>query len=207
MFVYVFVYGRVTIFSSSNFNAMPEFDHLSIQTGRLLLRPLNESDAPAIFAIRSNATVMRYHTSLPWTDTNLAVALIARDMAAMQSGEYLHLGLERLEDHALIGTCTLFDFNKQCRRAEVGYELRHEEWGKGYMHEALVALLKYGFSTLMLNRIEADIHPDNIGSAKSLERLGFQKEGYLRERWIVGDETSDSALYGLLHSDWQALHP
>jgi len=184
---------------------MPQFDCL-LRTERLLLRPLRENDAPAIFAIRSNPTVMRYHTTTPWAELNLATAWIARNVAAMQSGAYLSLGIERTEDQALIGTCGLFNLDEQCRRAEIGYELNHDAWGKGYMHEALLTLLKYAFSTMSLNRIEADIHPDNIGSAKSLERLGFQKEGYLRERWIVGDEVSDSVLYGLLQSDWRRMN-
>jgi ribosomal-protein-alanine N-acetyltransferase len=185
---------------------MSEFENLLLRTERLLLRPLRASDAPAIFAIRSNATVMRYHTSPPWTDRELAVSFVARNVAAMQSGEYLSLGLECQDNQSLIGTCCFFDINKQCKRAEIGYELLHDAWGKGFMHEALVALLGYGFSSLKFNRVEADIHPDNVNSAKSLERLGFHKEGYLRERWIVGDEISDSLLYGLLQSDWRKLN-
>jgi RimJ/RimL family protein N-acetyltransferase len=72
------------------------------------------------------------------------------------------------------------------------------------MHEALQALLRFAFQTLELNRLEADIDPRNIASAKTLERLGFQKEGHLRERWIVNAEISDTDLYGLLQRDWQA---
>jgi len=70
------------------------------------------------------------------------------------------------------------------------------------MSEALRALLDYGFSSLDLNRVEADTDPRNLAAAKMLERLGFAKEGHLRERWIVGDEKSDTALYGLLKGDW-----
>lgn len=54
---------------------------------------------------------------------------------------------------------------------------------------------------MKLNRIEADIDPRNAASARVPERLGFVREGLLRERWIVGDEVTDSALYGLLRSD------
>jgi RimJ/RimL family protein N-acetyltransferase len=57
---------------------------------------------------------------------------------------------------------------------------------------------------MALNRVEADIDPRNHPSAKTLERLGFQKEGHLRERWIVNGEVSDTGLYGLLASDWRA---
>ena len=68
-------------------------------------------------------------------------------------------GLQRVEDDTLIGICLLFHINRQCRRAEIGYELRADAWGRGYMHEALLALVRLGFSELALNRIEADIDP------------------------------------------------
>jgi RimJ/RimL family protein N-acetyltransferase len=71
------------------------------------------------------------------------------------------------------------------------------------MQEALGALLDFGFGELDLNRIEADIDPRNGASARTLERLGFKKEGYLRERWIVGEEVSDTAIYGLLRREWR----
>ncbi len=188
---------------------MPVLDQVSLHTQRLLLRPLGKADAPALFAIFSDPGVMRYWSSPPWESLEEAAATIARDLEAMNNGTYLRLGIERTEDHALIGTCILFDLNEQCRRAETGYALSPRAWGHGYMNEALAALFSYGFEALDLNRIEADIDPRNEASAKSLERLGFVKEGHLRERWIVGGETSDTALYGLLRSDWLALsrHP
>ena len=183
---------------------MADFGRLTLRTGRLLLRPLRETDAAAIFAIRSDPKVMRYTSSVPLVSLDQAEAFIARETAGMANGESLRLGLQRIEDDALIGTCILFHMNTQCRRAEVGYELRHDAWGQGYMHEALHTFLHFGFTELALNRIEADIDPRNIASARSLERLGFAREGLLRERWIVDGEVSDSALYGLLLSDWRA---
>jgi RimJ/RimL family protein N-acetyltransferase len=69
------------------------------------------------------------------------------------------------------------------------------------MYEAASALVEHAFGTLELRRIEADIDPRNVASARLLERLGFVREGLLRERWMVGDEVSDSALYGLLDRD------
>ena len=192
------------IFHVSNVKPVQKFDQLTLQTERLRLRPLRESDAQGIFAIRSNPTVMRYHSSPPWTSIDQAVVLIADALIAMQSGEHMRLGLELADKETLIGVCGLFHFEQQCRRAEMGYELHLDAWGKGYMNEALQAVLTYGFSNLGLNRVEADIHPDNVGSAKVVERLGFKKEGHLRERWIVGDEVSDSTIYGLLLSDWRS---
>ena len=188
-----------------HFDPVPNFSQVLLQTERLSLRPLHASDASAILSIRSNPIVMRYHSSPPWTSIDQAYALIAVATEALQTGDHLRLAIERKQDHALIGTCGLFHLDQQCRRAEIGYELHLDAWGKGYMHEAQWALLEYAFSDLALNRIEADIHPANIASAKSVERLGFRKEGHLRERWIVGGEVSDSIIYGLLASDWRSI--
>lgn len=183
---------------------MPAFDQRMLRTGRLLLRPLGAADAPQLLAIFSDARVMRYWSTPPWQSVTVAQDLIARDQLAMACGEYLRLGIERFDDGRLLGCCSLFNLLPQCRRAELGYGLAHDCWGQGYMHEALCALLDFGFSELELNRVEADIDPRNTASARSLERLGFKPEGYLRERWIVDAEVSDSALHGLLLRDWKA---
>lgn len=182
---------------------MTDFSSITLTTARLEMRTLREADAAAVYAIRSNAEVMRYHSSLPWTSMSRAHDLIASDSVAMQKGDFLRLGLLLKGGDSLLGSCCIYNLDVGNRRAEVGYELHRDAWGKGYMREALQALLEYGFSSMNLNRYEADIHPDNIASARALEHLGFTKEGHLRERWIVGDEVSDSIIYGLLRSEWR----
>jgi ribosomal-protein-alanine N-acetyltransferase len=102
----------------------------------------------------------------------------------------------------LIGSVTLFNLDFNHRRAEIGYALGREHWGQGYMNEALQALLAYAFETLDLHRIEADIDPRNIASIKTVERLGFKREGYLRERWQTNGEIQDAFFYGLLRREW-----
>ena len=183
---------------------MPEFSQLILTTERLRLRPLLASDAAALFAIFSDARVMRYWSSAPWSSIDKAQEMIAKDATAMVAGEHLRLGIETIKDAKLIGHCSLFNFNAQCQRAEIGYGMAFDAWGHGYMHEALTAVLNYGFIELSLNRVEVDIDPRNVASAKTLERLGFVKEGFLRERWIVDGEVSDSEIYGLLRRDWLA---
>ena len=177
---------------------------LVIHTRRLLLRPLQPGDVDALFAVFGNPEVMRYWSTPPWTTPEPGHAMVALDEAAGPEADHLRLGLVRRDSDTLIGTCTLFDHNRQSRRAEVGYALARDCWGQGYMHEALSALLDHGFEAWNLNRVEADIDPRNQGSARTLERLGFHREGHLRERWIVAGEVSDSTLYGLLRSDWRA---
>ena len=180
------------------------FKKINLHTERLLLRPLTQADARDLYELRSDPRVMRYHTTVPWQSIDLAYALIERDQKAMAEGEYARFGIQRLSDGKFLGSCGLFDLDQQCRRAEIGYELSFAAWGFGCMHEALMKLIAFGFAEMNLNRIEADVDPRNARSAHSLERLGFQKEGHLRERWIVGDEVCDSWVYGLLLSEWRA---
>ena len=113
------------------------------------------------------------------------------------------MGLVRPEDDQVIGTGNLLHFDWPCRRAEVGYALARPFWGQGLASEATAALVEYGFETLDLHRLEAQLDPRNEASTRVLERQGFIREGLLRERWIVGDEISDSLLMGLLRSDYR----
>ncbi len=184
---------------------MPSFPSIPLQTKRLILRLLTDADLNAIFSFRSDSEVMRYWSSPPITEVAQAQGAITYSQEGFTAGDLLQLGIERKDDSVLIGVCTLLDFHLTSRRAEIGYMLGRPYWGQGYMHEALKRLVQYAFDELNLNRLEADIDPRNLASAKTLERLGFLKEGHLRERWIVSEEVSDSDLYGLLRSDWLNL--
>jgi len=183
---------------------MHSFVKLPIHTKRLLLRPLAATDTVGLFAIFSDVEVMRYWSTPPWTSLEQARFFLERNQEGLAAGQHLRLGIVTVDDGALIGQCTFFGIIPSCRRAELGYSLARDSWGKGYANEALQALVSYGFDTLNLNRIEADIDPRNVGSEKVLDRLGFVQEGYMKERWIVGDEVSDSKVYGLLRRDWRA---
>lgn len=186
---------------------MMAFDQVSLRTARLRLRPYVPSDAKALLGIYCDPQVCRYLPRGAWQDIAPAHERIARDGIAMAASSYMRLAIVRSEDDALIGDCCLFNLNEQCRRLEIGYALRRDTWGNGYVNEALRALVGLAFTQLDQRRIEADIDPRNAASARSLERLGFVKEGHLRERWVVDGEVSDTALYGLLRSEWAAAAP
>jgi RimJ/RimL family protein N-acetyltransferase len=181
---------------------MTRLESTVISTKRLILRFLSEADLPAVYGIFSDPEVMRYWSYPPWTNRSQTEQWLIRVQESYRTGHDLQFGIERREDSAVVGTCTLFQFHIASRRAEIGYALGRPYWGFGYMNMALQALLQYAFQILDLNRLEADIDPRNVASAKTLERLSFQQEGYLRERWIVNDEISDTCLYGLLRREW-----
>jgi len=113
-------------------------------------------------------------------------------------------GIERKEDPHLIGTCGYFHWNQPHHRAEIGYDLCPLSWGRGLMPEALQALLRYGFKSMDLNRIEAMTHTENQRSQRVLTKLGFQREGLLRELHYRDGLYNDQYQYSLLRREWQA---
>lgn len=181
---------------------MRAFSDVRIFTARLELRPLAHIDAEPLLGIFSDAEFMRYWSSKPWTSIDQAITLIENDQRELAAGEHLRLGVYFRDHGELIGTCSLFNLNEGCRRGELGYGIARNHWRRGYMVEAVRAIISFAFTELGLRRLEADIDPRNDGSVRGLERLGFIREGLLRERWIVGEEICDSALYGLLAREW-----
>ena len=176
----------------------------TLQTARLLLRPFAESDIEAICALQSNARVLRYWDSPPWTDRSRADAFIAtcRKMEEDQSGA--RFAIEARGNSAFVGWCATFGWNPVHRSLGIGYCFDEAVWGKGYATEAVRAMLQWAYGALDLNRVEAELDTRNAASARVLEKLGFQQEGLRREDCIVSGEVSDSWIYGLLRRDWTA---
>jgi RimJ/RimL family protein N-acetyltransferase len=176
---------------------------IELFTPRLKLRWMDERDLDAHYAVFSDPEVTRYWSSGPWTSLAQAREHIDAARAAYADGSGMRLGVELIETGELIGSVSLHRFVDASRRCEVGYALARAWWGGGYVSEALRALLNYGFMGLDLNRVEADVDPRNGASARVLEKLGFRKEGFMPERWIVQGEPADTVNYGLLHRHWK----
>lgn len=172
---------------------------------RVRLRRFDEGDVPHLFALYSNEEVTRFLARPRMKEIGEAHEMWGRIEAANADGSSLQLAIERKSDGAFLGACLLFNIvTARAARAEIGYSLAPEHWRQGYLAEALPALIDHGFEAMRLNRIEADIDPENTASARVLGKLGFRREGLLRERWIVRGEPSDSEIYGLLRNDWLA---
>jgi len=170
---------------------------------RVQLRPLRASDADDLFVVHSDPRVMRYWSHAPWTGREQAAARIAQLAHDRENAEF-YTWANTLADDRLIGTVSLFAVNRTQRRGEVGYALAASAWGHGYASEALALAIAYAFGTIGLERLEADIDPRNEASCRLVERVGFQREGLLRQRWRVAGEVTDSAMYGLLRDEYAA---
>jgi RimJ/RimL family protein N-acetyltransferase len=186
---------------------MPETMPPVLTTERLTLRPLAAGDEAALFSIFSDPEVVRYWSRSAWTDMAQADEMLAAALRDYADGGGLRYGIVITGTGELVGVASLFAFNRDNRRCELGYVLGSRHWGRGYASEALVALLEHAFGALGMNRIEADIDPQNIASGRVLEKLAFRQEGFMPERWIVHGEKADTAFYGLLKRYWDARLP
>jgi len=173
-----------------------------IEAERLRLRCIEESDVEQLYEIFSDPKVMRYWSTPPLQTREDAVTLLREIQDGNTRGTMLKWGVALKPSDKVIGTVTLFNLDRTQGRSEIGYAQAHAYWGRGYIHEALQALLSYAFNDMNLRRLEADVDPRNAGSIKTLERLGFQREGFLRERWHVAGEIQDAFFYGLLKREW-----
>lgn len=182
----------------------PPDDLPTLEGERIRLRGFRDDDLPDFYAVHSDPVVNRYWSFPAWTDPSQARDYLASAIGGRDAGRMLCWAIAGCDGDRLVGATTLFAINREQGRAEIGYSLRASHWGRGLAQEALWLVLGHAFDALELRRIEADIDPRNAGSCRLVERMGFVREGLLRDRWQVGGEVSDSALYGLLAREWSA---
>jgi len=173
----------------------------SLETNRLILRPLDKADLPALFALHSDPEAVRYTPHEPWKTPADGEAWHARVTGNRESGAAIEFVLVLRETGVPVGTACLFRFNEPVGSAEIGYMLAPAHWGKGLAKEAVAALIEFGFETMGLKRLEAQLDPRNEASAKVLVRSGFTREGHQRRNYFAKGEHSDTGLYGMLRDD------
>ncbi|MEU8227779.1 GNAT family protein [Kribbella sp. NPDC048915] len=174
----------------------------TLRTDRLRLRPFAEADGDDLYAMHSDTFVMRYWDAPPWAGPERVERFLAGCRQMAEEGTGARLAVER--DGAFLGWCSLTQWNPAYRSASLGYCYNEKAWGHGYATEAARAVLTWAFDTLDLNRVQAEADTRNIASARVLEKLGFQREGTLREDCVVNGDVSDSWVYGLLRREWPA---
>ena len=171
----------------------------AFSTRDLQLRPVELSDAEGLFAMLSDPKSMKYWCTAPVTEVKDALEVLQRDMESDEQGNSLCWAVTLKGHDEMIGKCILFQFSPNNHRAEIGFILNRNYWRQGLMYQALQAVVEFAFTTLKLHRIEADVDPENAGSLGVLEKLGFEREGLFRDRWLLSGEWVDSVMLGLLN--------
>ena len=173
-----------------------------IEAERVRVRLLAEADLPALFEVNADEAVTSLLPYATWTSPADADAWCKRMADLQATGLALQFVVADKASDKAIGTCLLFRLEEGSQRAELGYVLGRAHWGRGLMQEALSALLDRAFGPMALRRLEAEVDTRNPASARLLQRLGFSREGLLRQRWVTKGVAKDVEIYGLLRDEW-----
>ena len=176
----------------------------TLETPRLLLRPLLQSDLPEFLDINRDGEVTRYLPYPAWVAMDDAVGWYHRMLGLIADGKIAYNAVVEKATGRVVGGTLLRDIDGDTGKLEVGYVLGRAFWGKGLMREAVGAVVGYAFAKPEMRRVEAHIDGRNTASQRLVESLGFQREALLRDHWLDKGAVSDSAIYGVLRREWSA---
>jgi [ribosomal protein S5]-alanine N-acetyltransferase len=176
----------------------------TLDTERLVLRPLLDADAAAVASGAGDPRVARYLIQVPTPyPPALARRWIRGRLEWWMAGRGVTLAIARRDaPRALLGTVSLRRYARD-RRAELGYWLAASAWGQGYATEATRAAVAFGFEELSLARIYAQVLAGNEASLRVLEKLGMVREGVKRRHVRKDRRLHDLVFYGLLREEFR----
>jgi len=173
-----------------------------LQTERLTLIAIGQEHLNDLYKLFGDPEVTRFYNLNTLEKPEDAQKFVDWYKQRIKDGLGIRWGIALKDNKSIIGTIGFNNYTKY-HRANLGYDLCREYWGNGYMGEALKAVINYGFATLEINRIEAEVMIGNTASEKILEKTGFTKEGILRQ-WMYWNNTYyDMIMYSLLKEDFR----
>lgn len=173
-----------------SFSSFPQ-----LLTERLLLRQLSLKDEEEIFTLRSDATVNKYLDRPKASSIEDARAFINKINLGVHSSFFWAICFK--EEIKLLGTICLWNFSEEENKAEIGYELLPQFYGKGIMQEAFFKVVEFGFQNLELSSIDAWTTIQNVHSIKILERNLFKRNAALENKIDRTVEGPDLIIYSL----------
>jgi ribosomal-protein-alanine N-acetyltransferase len=177
-----------------NFEPFP-----NLETERLFLRRVNNSDVKEILQLRSDPETIKYIPRPLLKNTEDALEHIANIDAKIATQEGINWAITLKGSQKLIGIIGHYRISPENYRSEIGYMLLPQFRGKQIIPEAIKKLVKYGFEEMKLHSIEAIIDPANLASEKVLQKNGFKKEAHLKENEFYEGRFLDTVIYSLLN--------
>ena len=174
----------------------------TIETERLILRPISKDDIGFIFDLFKRPETNEY-SQYPNVSSKEEAEKLYEDFMKPGNPSRFRLIIELKEKGSLIGTVGLHDYSCKHERAEIGYDLLQEYWGKGFTTEAVKEIVRYSFSDLCLRRLEATVDPDNLASIRILAKNNFRYEGRLRKKFFYRGSWHDELIYSIIREDFK----
>lgn len=187
------------------FSRMPIFPMEAIETGRLLLRRMEMSDAKDLFDYSRDPQVALHVLWDAQKNISESRAYIKCMLRKYRAGDPASWCIVRRDQGRVVGTIGYMWFQPENNAAEVGYSLARDCWNQGFMTEALQAVLRYSFEEMGINRIEAQHEVGNPASGAVMRKCGMAHEGTLRSRLYNKGRYVDVELYSILRQEYLQL--
>lgn len=175
----------------------------NLETERLLLRRVIESDYPEIMELRGNPETMKFIPRPLVTTKEEALNHFKMIDEKIESNEGINWAITIKGSPKLIGIIGHYRISAENHRCEIGYMILPQHNGKGYVTEAVDVVLEYGFNDLQMHSIEAIIDPDNIASERVLQKNGFVKEAHIVENELYEGKFWDTVIYSILKRNFR----
>lgn len=173
----------------------------TLHTERLDLIELTQDHLKDVYRLFTDKRVTKYYDVIPLSEEADAQKILDILSARYKNKAGIRWGIALKGHKGIIGNLGFNSFTPG-HRSTIGYSIEHEYWNKGYITEAISAILDFGFAELGVNRIEAEVMPGNAASEQVLKKLGFTHEGLLRQWMLWGGKYNDINMYALLKADW-----
>jgi RimJ/RimL family protein N-acetyltransferase len=179
---------------------------MELRSERLLLRPIQLTDADAIFRYRSDSVTNKYQGWIPKTIDDVSDFIMNRVSSNLnEPGTWFQFVIIFQESGELIGDAGLHFYDTENMQVEVGCTIENKYQQQGIATEALSEIVNYLFNKLNKHRVIASIDPRNTNSIKLVEKLGFSKEAHFKESILIDGVWVDDLIYGLLESEWTII--
>jgi RimJ/RimL family protein N-acetyltransferase len=176
----------------------------TVETSRLILRPMAPSDAPDVQRLANDYEIAANTLRMPYPYENgIAEEWISRQQILFDDGKFATFAITLRDTGDFVG-CISLELTPAHARAEIGYWLGKPYWGRGYCTEAARAVIRYGFERLGLRKIAGFHFARNPASGAVMRKAGMRREGLLRQHVKRCDRWEDQEVYGILREEYES---
>jgi len=171
---------------------------------RLVIRPIQKTDAESVYSYRSDSVTNKYQGWIPKTIDDVADFIENRVSSTINLyGTWFQFVILIKETGELIGDAGLHFFDPENKQVELGCTISKKHQNLGFASEALTEIMRFLFEDLNKHRIIASIDPENTGSIKLVKKLGFRQEAHFKESILKNGDWVDDLVFAILRKEWE----
>ena len=180
-----------------------EFQTLNINDNIILRQAEPDNDCHAFYEIFCDIDAFCYYSGVHGTNHSIEKSwkILSNQIKEFEKASIYSWIISDKKSRKALGRILLSSFEGNNKKANIGYFLGRNSWGKGIISDCIKPVVEFGFSHLELERIYTTVHVDNVGSWKALEKNGFLREGLLRHSFNVNNCLFDCYMYSRLNTD------